>query len=103
MAADLDSARLEWERAYRDLVEVAHDPAAGQRVGAQLEAITAELRRRIGGTFTLGELAEAYAEADSWARIALSEQATPDWPRTLTLVEGAAFHLYARGAIDYSP
>jgi hypothetical protein len=41
--------------------------------------------------------------ADSWARDVLSEQGTPGWPRTLALVEGAAFHLYARGAVDYAP
>jgi hypothetical protein len=103
VSADLESARLEWERAYRDLVEVAGDPAAEEQVGAQVEAITTELRRRVGGTFTLGELAEAYADADGWARDVLSEQAAPGWPRTLTVVEGAAFHIYARGAIDYTP
>jgi len=101
--ADLESARLEWERAYRDVVEIARDPAAGQRVGAQLEAITTELRRRVGGTFTLRELVDAYAGADTWARAVLSEMSVPDWARTLALVEGAAFHLYSRGALDYAP
>lgn len=103
MAADLESARLEWEHAYRDLLELSRDPAEEQRLGRQLEVLTTELRRRIGGSFTLGELAGAYAAADRWARDVLSEQATPGWPQTLTLVEGAAFHLYARGAIDYAP
>ena len=41
--------------------------------------------------------------ADAWARDVLSEQAAPDWPRTLALVEGAAFHLYSRGAVDFTP
>ena len=27
----------------------------------------------------------------------------PGWPRTLSLVEAAAFHEYARGAQDYEP
>ena len=65
--------------------------------------MTAELRRRVGGTFTLRELAAEYAHADVWARHVLAEQGLAGWPRTLTLVEGAAFHLYARGAIDYLP
>lgn len=103
MPGDLDSTRQEWEHAYRDLIEVARDPAQEERVGRQIDAITSELRRRIGGTFTLGELADEYAGADRWGRDVLSEQATPGWPRTLTLVEGAAFHLYARGAVDYTP
>ena len=103
VSADLDSARIEWEQAYRDLVETARDPAFEVRVRPQLEAVSAELRRRVGGAFTLRELAHEYAVADGWAREVLAEQATPGWSRTLTLVEGAAFHLYARGAVDYEP
>jgi hypothetical protein len=103
VSADLESARLEWEHAYRDLAEVARDPALEERVHMQLDALTTELRRRVGGTFTLRELADAYVAADGWAREVLAEQSAPGWPRTLTLVEGAAFHLYARGAVDYEP
>ena len=103
MTADVESARIEWEHAYRDFAEVARDPALDERVGAQLAAVTTELRRRVGGVFTLGELADEYARADRWARDVLSEQGVPGWPRTLSLVEGAAFHLYARGAVDYRP
>jgi hypothetical protein len=36
-------------------------------------------------------------------RDALSEQAAPGWIRTLAVVEGAAFHIYSRGAVDYRP
>jgi hypothetical protein len=103
VAADLDSARLEWEHAYRDLVEAARDPAQEDRVRLQLDAISAELRRRVGGTYTMRELADEYVAADGWAREVLAEQASPGWPRTLALVEGAAFYLYARGALDYAP
>ena len=103
MRANVESARLEWEHAYRDLVGVARDPALEVRVRDQLEALTSELRKRVGGTFTLRELADEYAVADHWARDVLSERDAPGWPRTLALVEGAAFHLYARGAVDYSP
>ncbi len=103
VSADLESARLEWEHAYRDLEEVARDPVLEDRIGAQLEVIYTELRRRVGGTFTLRELADEYVTADGWTRDVLSEQGAPGWPRTLALVEGAAFHLYARGAVDYQP
>jgi hypothetical protein len=103
VTADLESARLEWEHAYRDFTKVAQDPALEERARMQLDAVTTELRRRVGGTFTLRELADEYAVADGWARHVLAEQAAPGWPRTLALVEGAAFHLYARGAVDYTP
>jgi hypothetical protein len=102
VSADLESARLEWERSYRDLLDMG-EPGLDPRVRPQLDAILAELRRRVGGTFTLGELANEYATADGWARSVLAEQGALGWPRTLALVEGAAFHLYARGAVDYSP
>jgi hypothetical protein len=103
VSASLESARLEWEHAYRDLVRAERDPALDARVRRQLDVVSAELRRRVGGTYTLRELADEYVAADGWAREVLAEQATPEWPRTLTLVEGAAFHLYARGAVDYEP
>jgi hypothetical protein len=103
VSADLVTTRLEWEHAYRDLEETARDPALADRVRVQLDALLAELRRRVGGTFTMGELVDEYAGADRWAQDVLAEQGVPGWPRTLTLVEGAAFHLYARGAVDYLP
>jgi hypothetical protein len=103
VTADLESVRLEWAHAYRDYAAAASDPALDERVRSQLAAITSELRRRVGGSYTLGELVDEYAKADTWARHVLSEQGLPGWPRTLALVEGAAFHLYARGAVDYRP
>jgi hypothetical protein len=70
----------------------------------QVELVLAEIRRRVGGTFTLGELAREYAGADRWARDVLAEaDAPPGWPRTLAAVTGAAFHQYARGASDWRP
>jgi hypothetical protein len=80
------------------------DPVAAERLNAQLEVVTDELRRRIGQTFTVEQLAIAYDRADAWVRDAVSEHAaTPGWPRTLALVEDAAFYLYQRGAVDYAP
>ena len=103
VTADVESARLEWQDAHRDLAEAVQDPAREEDLRLQLEAVTSELRRRLGGTFTLRELADEYARADVWARGAVAEGAGPGWPRTLSLVEGAAFHLYSRGAVDYAP
>lgn len=100
---DVLSARLEWEGAYRRLEDAARDEAAGDALRIQLAVVTAELRRRVGGTFTLRELADEYARAEIWVREALSELGVAGWARTLTLVEGAAFHLYSRGAVDHTP
>ena len=104
MSADLESARRDWEDAYRRLEEAARDPARAEQLRLQLGVVTDELRKRVGSSFTLADLVTEYRDADSWARDTVSERAAaPGWPRTLSVVEGAAFHLYARGAVDYAP
>jgi hypothetical protein len=104
VTADVTAARSDWEQGYLRLLDAARDPMLADRLHAQMEAVTAELRKRVGGTYTLRELAQAYAGSESWMREAVAEHApTPGWPRTLALVGDAAFHLYARGAADYAP
>jgi hypothetical protein len=102
--AEIESARREWEDGRRRLLEQADDTRERERLLAQVDVVTEELRRRVGGTFTLAELTRAYAGAEAWSREVVSQRApAPGWPRTLSLVEATAFHLYARGAIDYEP
>jgi hypothetical protein len=102
--AEIESARREWEDGRRRLLEQADDAPERERLLAQVDVVTEELRRRVGGTFTLAELTRAYAGAEAWSREIVSQRApAPGWPRTLSLVEATAFHLYARGAIDYEP
>lgn len=102
--AEVESARREWEDGHRRLLEQVREGSAGERLLHQVDAVAAELRRRVGGVFTLRELAAAYARSEEWSRAVVSEQApTPGWPRTLSLVEAAAFYVYARGAQDYQP
>jgi ribonuclease HI len=104
VAIVLDVVRREWEEGYRRFEAASRDPVASRRLLAQLDVVTDELRKRIGQTFTLDELATAYERADDWARDAVSEHAaTPGWVRNLAMVEDAAFHLYQRGAVDYKP
>ena len=102
--AEIESARRDWEDGHRRLLQAAREEPQPERLLAQVDAIGAELRRRLGGVFTLRELADAYARAEQWSRDAVAEDApAPGWPRTLEMVEAAAFHLYARGAQDYEP
>jgi hypothetical protein len=104
VAIVLEVVRREWEDGYSRFESASRDPVSGERLRRQLDVVTDELRRRIGQTFTLEELAAAYEHADAWARHVVSEYAAvPGWPRTLTMVEDAAFHLYQRGAVDYAP
>jgi hypothetical protein len=104
VSADLASARSEWEDGYARLLEEVRDPFRAELLHAQVDAVTAELRKRIGVTFTLRELAAAYPDSERWARDVVADLApAPGSPRTLAYVEAAAFHLYARGAVDYTP
>jgi hypothetical protein len=100
----LEVVRSEWEDGYRRFQDLSRDRVAADRLSLQLEVVTDELRKRVGQTFTLEDLAARYAAADEWVRDTVSERApTPGWPRTLSIVQDAAFHLYQRGAVDYAP
>lgn len=104
MSAEVESARHDWAEAHRRLREFARDPAREERLLLELEAVTDELRRRIGATFDLRELADEYRRADDWARDAITNRVPGSTaPSSLAVVEGAAFHLYSRGALDYEP
>ena len=96
----VENARLQWEDGYRRLREHARDRPAYLDLMAQVDLLLDELNRRVGQTFTLEELAAAYRDADRW----LLEVVPPGAGAVdVGLVEDAAFHLYARGAVDYTP
>lgn len=100
----LEVVRSEWEDGYRRFQDLSRDRIAADRLTLQLEVVTDELRKQIGQTFTLEDLANTYQGAEDWVRTAVSERAaTPGWPRTLAIVQDTAFHLYQRGAVDYTP
>jgi hypothetical protein len=99
----VEMARQEWREGHQRFREEARDPRRGRWLLAHLEQVTGELRKRIGTTFTLAELAETYSGVEDWAREALADSGAPGWPRDVTLVADEAFHLYARGATDYKP
>ena len=94
--------RQEWEEGARALEREREDRRRYERLLDQVEVVTAELRRRVGGTYSLGELGLAYRDAERWARDAVEDRApSPGWPRDLSLVLAAAFFAYQRGAVDY--
>ena len=96
-------ARHEWAEADRLLGDAREDGPRYRRLLEQVELVVDELRKRIGGTYTLAELVTAYGTADAWARQLIQDRApSPGWPRDLSLVLAAAFHQYQRGASDYA-
>jgi hypothetical protein len=104
MPSAVDAARQQWEEGNRRLESRSSEPEVYLRLLRQLEIATEELRKRVGETFTLEELADAYSGSDHWLREAVAERSdTLEWQRHLSVVQDAAFHLYARGATDYTP
>jgi hypothetical protein len=100
----VSSARREWEAGHRRFLQEASDPARADVLYRQLDVVTEELRRRVGGTFTLAELASAYEGAERWLLEAIGERApSGGWVRTASLAGDAAFYAYCRGAQDYEP
>ena len=100
----VEVSRQEWEEGSRRLEAAREDGRRYRQLLELLELLLDELRKRIGQTYTLAELASAYGESEHWAREVLEERAPQSgWPRDLTLVLAAAFDAYQRGATDYEP
>jgi hypothetical protein len=103
MSAGTHTVRHEWADGYRRF-ESERETAHYRALLAQLDAVTAELRRRVGSVYLLDELAAEYGRSDVWAQRLLTELSPPDrWAPGLSTAVDAAFHFYARGAQDYEP
>lgn len=101
---EVEIAQQQWRAAQRQLEELRRDPQLYHRLVDQVESLVAELRRRIGGTYTLEALVRAYYGAEAWYLEALGRgEPEPGWARHAALVTDAAFEVYARGASDYAP
>jgi hypothetical protein len=92
----------EWEEGYRRLEAERTDRRRYETLLRQVEIVTEELRKQVGQTFTLSELAGSYRDAERWARETVQDRApSAGWPRDLALVLAAAYHAYQRGATNY--
>lgn len=91
-----------WQEGQRraDEAEPA-DRAALQRV---IDELVVRLRRRLGGPFTVDELARLYIDQGTDWCFDVAVAVAPGTPAAwdLTTVAGAAFARYAREAIDYT-
>lgn len=102
----VDVARHQWEDGLRRLS--AERGVRHRQLAELVDAVQDELRRRVGQTFTLVQLAEAYGGSEDWVRDVVVESAPPRpraeaGVRDTALVQDAAFGNYARGATDYQP
>ena len=102
----LESARYQWEEGLRRLASEGSGTARSRHLALLVEAVIAELRRRVGQMFTLAELAQAYDGSEDWVREVVVRSVQPRFRagvRDTAIVQDAAFGQYARGASDYSP
>ncbi|HEY6960646.1 MAG TPA: hypothetical protein VI408_02020 [Gaiellaceae bacterium] len=101
---DLELARQHWQDGNRRVEDARGERGRYRELTRGVELVVARLRQRVGQTFTLDELARAYDGADVWVAELLDE-ADPDAPVPTEpgTVADAAFHAYARGAVDYRP
>ena len=90
-----------WQEGQRRLNAANNDDrVAMDRVADEL---VLELRRRLGGPFTIRELATVYLEQGTDWCYQIATRVAPNNPSAwdLTTVAGAAFARYAREATDY--
>jgi hypothetical protein len=102
----LETARQQWDEGRRRLESAGEDTARSRHLLVLVDAVVDELRRRVGQTFTLAELARTYDGSEDWVRDVVARSLPPRARagiRDSALVQDAAFALYARGATDYTP
>jgi hypothetical protein len=96
-----ETAIFDW-RAGERRVEQA---SPGERLALErvVEAIVAELRRRIGITFTVDELACLYDQGTDWC-LDVAQRIAPEepWAWEASVVADAAFYRTLRAALDFA-
>ncbi len=97
----LDSALYQWQEGERRLAAAAAERRALlQRI---VDALTVELRRRLGGRFTAEELADLYRQGTAWCLQTAMQIAPADpWAWDSRVVVDAAFARYLREAADFA-
>ena len=102
----LESIRYQWDEGSRRLAGEGIDTARSRHLAILVDAVSDELRRRVGQTYSLSDIAEVYDGAEDWVRDVIVRAAEPRFRvgiRDASLIQDAAFGRYARGAVDYAP
>ena len=101
MATSFEIALEQWREGERRLAGA--PPQQRAALDAVVSAIEAELRRRLGGTFTTDELAELYARGTDWCTDLAAEIAPgAPWAWDARTVADTAFLNYLRDARDFA-
>jgi hypothetical protein len=96
-----ETAIYQWQQGERRLgAATAERQVVMERV---IDALVAELRRRLGGRFSAEELVDLYEAGTAWCLQTAMKVAPEDpWAWEAGLVADAAFARYLREAADYA-
>ena len=96
-----ETAIYQWRAGERRLADAApHERPALERVTSRIHA---ELRRRLGGAFTVDELADLYDRGTGWCLdLAYAVAPGAPWAWDARTVADAAFARYVREAVDFA-
>jgi hypothetical protein len=91
-----------WQDGQRRMAEA--EPAERAAMERVVDELVVQLRRRLGGPFTVSELAQLYIEQGTDWCFDVAVRVAPTAPAAwdLTAVAGTAYARYAREAIDYT-
>jgi hypothetical protein len=96
-----ENAIHQWRQGQRRVERA--PPERGPLLERVVEGLVAELRRRLGGRFSVEELAQLYERGTSWCLQRAMELAPEDpWAWDSGTVVDAAFGRYVREASDYA-
>jgi hypothetical protein len=100
-AARFEQLIVHWQEGQRRLSDA--QPSDLPALELVIDALVTDLRRRLGGAFSVHELAALYSEQGIDWCFDVATRVAPDNPAAwdLTTVAGAAFARYAREASDY--
>jgi hypothetical protein len=101
MTTSFETALGQWREGERRMAGA--PPQQRRALELVVSRIEAELRRRLGGTFTTDELAALYAAGTDWCTD-LAATVAPDapWAWDARTVADAAFLRYLRDARDFA-
>jgi len=96
-----ESAIHQWQRGERRLAGA--PPERRALLDRVVDAMVAELRRRLGGRFSAEELAQLYDRGTAWClQLAMTTAPEDPWAWDSGTVVDAAFGRYLREAADYA-
>jgi hypothetical protein len=93
----VENALFQWEEGEARIRQA--DPRESRELDRAADVVVDELRRRLGGAFTLGELADLYGEGTDWAVAAVQRRFLGT---DSTSAVNAGFLRFARGAADFA-